>query len=142
VRPIDKSSITKNKELIDVYVDKRANDLLRKTAPRLTEIEYKTEESIIRHYSRQIEETRAKIIEYDQRIPDSPNFSRLKQKEEAKTIKLQNELKTKLEETKRDFETSRAIELVGIAVIVAADDTSDIKKRLERPGMIPATFQN
>ena len=97
---------------------------------------YKIEESIIGHYSRQIEETRAKIIEYEQRITESPNFSRLKQKEEVKAIKLQNELKTKLEETKRDFETSLTIELVGIAVI-AADNISDIKKRLERPGMIP-----
>ena len=103
LQPIDKSSITKNKELVDVYIEKCANDLLRETAPRLTEIEYKTEESIIRHYSRQIEETRAKINEYEQRITESPNFSRLKQKEEAKIIKLQNELKTKLEETKEGF---------------------------------------
>jgi hypothetical protein len=44
-------------------------------------------------------------------------------------------LKTKLEETKRDFETSPVIELVGIAVI-DADKISDIKKQLERPGMV------
>ena len=39
LQPIDKSSITKNKELVDVYIEKCANDLLRETAPRLTEIE-------------------------------------------------------------------------------------------------------
>ena len=136
VRPLDKSAITKN-ELVDVYVDKCANDLLREISPRLAEIEYKTEESIIMHYSRQVEETRAKINEYEQRITESPNFSRLKQKEEAKIIKLQNELKTKLEDTKRDFEASPAIEMVGIAVI-DTDNTSDVKKRLERPGMVPS----
>ena len=62
--------------------------MLRETAPRLAEIEYKTEESIIRHYSRQTEEIRAKINEYDQRLTESPNFSRLKQKEETKITKL------------------------------------------------------
>jgi hypothetical protein len=90
----DKSDITKNKELVDVYADKYANDLLRETAPRLAEIEYKTEESIIRYYSRQIEDTNSKINEYEQKLTESPNFSRLKQKEEIKRTKLQTELRT------------------------------------------------
>ncbi len=43
---------------------------------------------------------------------------------------------TKLEETKRDFDITPAIELVGIAVIDSSNK-SDIKRQLERPGMIP-----
>ena len=74
VRPLDKSALIKNKELVDVYADKYANDLLRETAPRLAEIEYKTEESIIRHYSRQIEETSAKINDYESLIKDARDF--------------------------------------------------------------------
>ena len=63
-------------------------------------------------------------------------FLDLNKKRKLKIIKLHNELETKREETKRDFETSPVIELVGIAVI-DADNTSDIKMRLERPGMVP-----
>ena len=122
--------------MVDVYADKYANDLLRETAPRLTEIEYKTEESILKHYSRQIEEINTKINEYEQKLSESPNYSRLIQKEKIKRTNLQNELKIKLDETKRDFDVTPAIELVGIAVI-DTDNKSDIKKQLERPGFIP-----
>jgi hypothetical protein len=73
----DKSDITKNKELVDVYADKYVNDLLGETAPRLAEIEYKTEESIVRHYSTRIEDINTKINEYDQKLTESPNYSRL-----------------------------------------------------------------
>jgi hypothetical protein len=62
----DKSDITKNKGWC--YADKYANDLLRETAPRLSEIEYKTEESILKYYSRQIEEVNTKLNEFEQRL--------------------------------------------------------------------------
>jgi SNF2 family DNA or RNA helicase len=136
VLPCNESDITRYKELIDVYADKNANDLLRETAPRLAEIEYKTEESILRHYSRQVEDVNTKIIEYEQKLAESPNYSKLIEKEKTKRTKLQNDLRTKLEETKRDFDVTPVIELVGIAVIDASN-RSDIKSKLERPGMIP-----
>jgi len=131
----DKSDITKNKELVDVYADKYANDLLKETAPRLAEIEYKTEESIARHYSTQIEGINTKIHEYEEKLAESPNYSRLIETEKTKRTKLEKEYRTKLEETKRDFDVTPAIELVGIAVIDASN-RSDTKSQLERPGMI------
>ena len=89
----NESDITRYKELIDVYADKYANDLLGETAPRLAEIEYKTEESILRHYSRQLEDINTKINEYEQKLAESPNYSRLIEKEKTQRIKLENDLR-------------------------------------------------
>ena len=66
----------------------------------------------------------------------SPSFSRLIEKEKSKITRLQNELRAKLEDTKRDFTIRPALELVGIGVI-ETDKMTDIKRQLERPGMIP-----
>ncbi|MFZ0514639.1 MAG: hypothetical protein WAM14_23750 [Candidatus Nitrosopolaris sp.] len=47
VLPYAKPDIhTITKEVVDVYADKYANDLLRETASRLAKIQYKTTESI------------------------------------------------------------------------------------------------
>lgn len=132
----NKLEITKHKEEVDLYADKYVNNLLTETATRLAEIRYKTEESIPKYYSRQIEEINSKIEQYIEKLSESPNYYRLIEKERTQTSKLQNELRTKLYETKRDFDLTPEIELVGIAMISALTG-SDIKRHLEQPGMIP-----
>ena len=50
----DITNIAKDKELVDVYADQFANNMLEQTAKRLDEIESKTEASIIRYYSNEV----------------------------------------------------------------------------------------
>ena len=131
----DKTNIAKDKDLVDVYADKYTNDLLKENAMRLTEIESRVEDSIIRYYSKQVEDINSKIYEYKEKISESPFYSKHIQKETAKIKILQNELRLKLDETKRDFTIIPVIELIGVAIL-DRPSSPDIKQYIEKPEMI------
>jgi hypothetical protein len=76
--------ITKSKDIADAYADRSANNLVTETLPRLVEVAGNTKEAIIRYYSKEIEKVQTKISQYEQRIDESPSFSRLAEREKQK----------------------------------------------------------
>jgi hypothetical protein len=136
-QPYNELDVIKGKDLADAYVDKYTHEILKETTSHLAEIEFKTEESIIRYYSKQIEESNSKILEYGERISESPTYARHIKKEKDKIISLQKELKFKLDETKRDFRVIPFIELIGLAIIERQVLVNESKQYSVRPNMIP-----
>lgn len=132
----DNKVILRSKEIADIYADKSANDLVTETLPRLAEVAGNTKEAIIRYYSGEIEKVQTKANQYEQRLDESPSFSRLADREKYKIKQLRHELNKKIDETEKDFDVCPVIEMVGIALIVNQKG-SEIKIRLERPGFIP-----
>ena len=117
-------------------LDKFANDLVKETLPRLAEISGNTKDAIIRYYSKEIENVQTKINQYEQRLDESPSFSRLVGREKDKIKQLRNELNKKIDETEKDFDAYPVTEMVGIALVINYEG-SEIKVKLERPEFIP-----
>ena len=111
-----------------------ATDFLDSTTKRLSDVEKKTEESIIRYYSRQMEDLSGKIRDYLLQINESPHYSKLIQRNQTRIGNLQTELDGKLEEIRRDFKTVQSVQLVGLALVVA-DKEATTKKEVELAGM-------
>ena len=133
----DAKRILQSKEVTDVYADKFANDLVNETLPRLAEISGNTKDAIIRYYSKEIENVQTKINQFEQRLDESPSFSRLVGREKNKIKQLRNELYKKIDETEKDFDAYPVTEMVGIALVINYEG-SEIKVKLERPEFIPS----
>jgi hypothetical protein len=64
--------------------------MLNETSLHLSEISFKKEESVIRYYSKQVEDINSRIFDYEQKISQSPDFFKRIHKEKEKITTLKN----------------------------------------------------
>jgi superfamily II DNA or RNA helicase len=131
---ITTSELLDAKKLVENKVYELLQELKENCDKRLSEIKQKTREIITAYYSRKIEEYELKIKNYKLKIFESPHYAKLIESEKNKQIGLRNEMKRKLEQLEKDFETLGFYELIGLALIIKQEG-ADARKEVEKAGI-------
>ncbi len=131
---IDTKNIIEGKNSADQALLKIVSDLKNETSAKIEEIKNKTRDIIIAYYSRRVEESRRKIEDYQNRLQESPHYSKLINKEESTINSLKLELDSNLTEISSVFNIYTLYELIGTAIIIGKPG-ADIKKKVENAGV-------
>ena len=128
------AELKNGKSLTENEAYKMLQQLKEDCDKRLSEIKKKTRDIMITYFSKKMRECEEKIKLYEQRLTESPHYSRLITREKNIQKRLKEEMLSKLEQLNTEFETIGFYEPIGLALIVQQEE-GDARKKVEEAGM-------